>query len=473
MDRVSYFSLSLNLWRLTLAIICICYQASLLTAAQVKFTEEERKVFRQRLVMNYDCMCGWMLDNGDPAMAAWLNQNRQATVDEWILSVEKVLNPNKEWFSPPASSPIQFGSSMAGVMSPLELAVKAGASDSEVDRISDRFQQRQQRHHSSFVGQIANVVDEELFLSAEQRRTLESNLMNRQPLWHDALLTFYENPMRYRMRPLAEQVPLGENFLTPTQSAHLKLTKADSHYYRLNIPPEAPLQTWRNVVEANDELRKPLIQDRLELQAAFLATSAHASHQKIRKLKLAALGTSDRLSRRYIQEQMAEFSTCFYEGSTDDFHLIFPTEWEISEESLWRRTISDWNSDPIFQQRESRIRDARVQYLVTVLDQELWLSENQRKAILPMIEKSIDRVVGTPHCQPSSRGHFFLWNFIWSAPREQLLTILTKQQVNAWNRLEECFDESQHGKLQYVGIKMIGGGIFVIGYANMQPVDKK
>ncbi|MEZ6121993.1 MAG: hypothetical protein R3C49_02315 [Planctomycetaceae bacterium] len=289
------------------------------------------------------------------------------------------------------------------VLSPEQSRILSAALD-------DRTQYRRQ----AALEYIASLLDDELFLTVDQKDQLTVVLQQNvnldascfhPKLHHSAGLTsstvpvspqdypFLTELQQQRLEGLAvESITTGGGFGgSPTLPTHVRITTQES--------PEEWSQKLRDSFEAQRERLFPV----LELPVQYYRTHGLISDGDAHRLRVAAKGVVDEVLQSWEARQLSNM-TRFRNAAgvrNEVYYLrqIMPDDLENSE--LWKETLLSVlpsTSEPVQRRRHAKL-SAMSRFATAQLDQELWLAPEQRERIQESIFKALlksDRDVLAP-----------------------------------------------------------------------------
>ena len=372
-------------------------------------------------------------------LAEKLSQKRQQLEDRWKRNVHRQNEPLAD-YAPVALTALGGAANFlrreqAGTL------LEEVLSDEHQKLLFDAFDERVEEIRTAMLNFAIILVDDELFLTADQRIPLTSGLRSGNINFDDGVFTFNTRHAYFPFILLRDAVDvLPDSLLTDIQRKWLN----DAF-----IGPEdarGPMGILGGDIGAMEELRRESAENvkahflaAAALRTSWLQHSVALSPQQIELVTVAGkgaalqctLGWKERMPRHDLPGQVFVLPDTAVGRKTVMVDLLDQNE-------IWQQTVREVGAADAYRERAEFHRAATVDYVTAMLDKEIWLTPDQRQPLSELIDAAI------PETMQGPKHHFreleLLIIPLFRIPPEDLGVVLTKAQQTAWNELRNQFD---------------------------------
>ncbi len=331
-----------------------------------------------------------------------------------------------------------------------------------------RYQQaifdRSQRIQRGYAAQITNMIDHDLYLTTSQREAVASQLMQIDLVQHDMYTTQCRAISPYRELS-AEFTPIIEQ-LRPTQiecwNDLIKWNNEIKTAVSICVN-ETPVTEWDlNLFEASETVAEKY-ERAVKVRLDYIADQSGLDSQSTRVFQLAARGISyrDRLAwRQQMHRYYFELAGSMYASSCVVLNVPQRPD-KVESNPLWQTISSRYDFTVAFEARNKAIRSASERFILAVFEQELWMTDKQRKDVEPIIVRAFERVE-VPARNPEHTDFpdvLLLGRLLVQTPMCELIPFLSKDQAIIYEKLKSSFElknqailwTARYGKNQRLG----------------------
>lgn len=401
--------------------------------------EIELEQARRRFSLVWDARSEWIIESSNDA--AFLDQERQRIkhfeVEHALRLFADRKDQQKGGFAP--LTPIIFGSRLDSLWPPLLEGWGGFITKSHYTQLCERIERRRQHLQDGFTGRIINLIDEEIYLSGQQRRSIESTITKPQRL-NDALFSLNAYANQFGLRSTHELTAGISSLLTESQKNRLQSLVEKKHILHI-LPARNENQTSEDFSAALRnhiwDRNKPL-RESLSLQHELFCSVNGITPEEIRKIELAMLGTVQRYNHRQFETVWAQ------RGDIEsDFYIYAPNFAEIEREPIWEQVRLKMVLHPDMIERSACIRESHLHYVMALLDQELWFRSLQYAKVFRLVSQTLPDVISLHEetiFRPLYSDQQLLASALHCTSDVEIESILTTSQMKAWRALKLQFD---------------------------------
>lgn len=285
-------------------------------------------------------------------------------------------------------SPIRFvsGKGAAGVIfhAGLEQKVLEHLDNNQQEKYRLATKKREESLHHFFLTYLVNKVDEQLFLTTEQRTQLGKILDENFNRLESGAYAFA--PQSYSVIEQAFPDFLASSSLALNQSQKVRLLDL------LQPPPDEILlqiqeekEAWFEKLDAAIQAREDLINRALEPRIAYVSNLPDVSSAELKYLRVAWKGASRRVNEEWKNFVDDNYFKPWGKVAVERPELSFTFNVSVTRVSefecnpFWQNALKKVMPEEIYKKRIERHRTALAGYATALLDQELWLTSNQQK----------------------------------------------------------------------------------------------
>jgi len=420
------------------------------------------------------------------AMQLWLAKTCELTAEQQsrlkelfevrvaaeLTKYSKSQNPQRQNQSFPETFPLLFTKSTGLAdrfsSSMIEVIRNELLSNEQKLQLDTALNDRETSRSEAFLAYLVSITDKELYLTSDQRDALIRELSARKkPLQHP-LYSF--NPQNYYLpyESLSQILPAsaGKGFLEPSQKKRLQdLSGNDPNGQHIIFRSESGPEEWyKQLNDAGREQRDRYLRA-VAVRITYYEKELALSAPQVQHLTVAGKGAAVRALGDWkestqqtidqMEQQMAQMGGNFAFGS----QRMDTTA--IDQNAIWSDAIESILPGVALERLELRQkanRAAMARALVTLLDEELWLTEEQRKPLLEQIEKTLPAKSDPAQNQEYIREIILMAYPLFRIDEKQLTDILTEPQLEAWKAMTTFFQFQAANN--YLQIPMRNGGSF-------------
>ncbi len=334
-------------------------------------------------------------------------------------------------------TPTLFGSierSAPAMFAKLQPDLKSILNESQLAKLNAYQTTREQRVHNGFAAQITYILDSELYLTSDQWDVIQRDLEQHRPLLSHGMYVF-NNAGNYLptvlMTTVFPEPPAGLT-AEQLQRYQAQFQKGLRGYARLdeNATVDANLSLLEKERDKCFENLRPV----MSLLNHFVMNNHDLTAKSHRALELASLGTIERSLSAWNHEHRADILTREYPRS----YVRLPDLKEMRDHAIWQNTVTRLGLNEAFATRHSRQRDASLKHILSLLDQELWLTAKQAETLVPILQGVMEKIELDPSI------HYFsdlrlLGLILLDTSEESLTDVLHASQLSAWQKLRDCY----------------------------------
>ncbi|WP_417848440.1 hypothetical protein [Thalassoglobus sp.] len=299
---------------------------------------------------------------------------------------------------------------------------------------------------------VINLLDAELYFTTDQRKVIEEHLEGR--LSRKRLKLYSLNPQNYYLQyesPVPLLSNLSDGALSEIQNKRLDHVRnnsssgPNSEKY-ITFMSNLGVDGWYKLLDESTDSQKDRLTEMAEVRIHYFKNEFDLDEQQLRHLRIAAKGTVvycmqdwKASTKRNLEQWEERMQQQQFGNGNFGFSVSTPSSSSVEQHQLWRNTLSEMGIDSRkdLTQRDQEERDARAEYLVTLLDYELWLTTEQREQFKKLLQKRLPK--------NEVQGYEYLYEVVQIAiplariEEKELTTILEPEQIQAWKTLKKQF----------------------------------
>lgn len=299
-------------------------------------------------------------------------------------------------------------------LKPLEL------SSDQTEMLKTALQERRRLLREGSVKRLLNILDRELFLTAEQREALGKKIIAKKYFDLDEqCYALSPQDSYFKQLPVLDAVKSENNSTDPilNEAQRLRvqvLVSAQGRgYYNdercLMFQSNDGVDKWPSKLNEALVAQKKRVKQACEVRAAFCKAEFSLTDDNLAYLQLIGKGTTDDVvsdwkiqSRQRLDQYTKQRRMVAVGNNNFVIPLAVANLNEIEKQELWNAALQQVasDSDEILKRRRKTRREEAAAFLVSVLDRELWLNDKQRqelhKTVLGLMPDP-DTWAPTPH----------------------------------------------------------------------------
>ncbi len=316
--------------------------------------------------------------------------------------------------------------------------------ESQKAKLTSLLVDRKEKFSSACLGEILNMIDYELYLSAEQRVGVRELLERKDQRFQDAYFSFRERNGQFQASKrlnLDRVVAAGILSDAQTQRVH---DLQDPHF---TFVFHRNSQTLPEFIERQRIALESAMQVRME----YLLTSSLLNSEKARHLDLATFGVASRMLKRPYLNSML-----LVENENGDSYggVIFPRTFQIEREPLWKAIVtSDPKTEKVLKQRKLLRDQDTVSYITAILDNELLLSKAQNRRLNELAMNALNAVNWESGIDYGKYRHYGMSDEVQMRAMcivmigvgdQDVQQLFNASQMSAWRLLKSYFTEEEN-----------------------------
>ena len=328
----------------------------------------------------------------------------------------------------------------------IELLHKRLLTESQKKTLSTALDERRRRLQATWKEHLIFLLDEELFLTPEQIAAFNKELAATQV--QHPLYAFQPQPyfLPYESVQKIVSDKMGASFLDENQQAHLKnLLTADPNQNVITIDASMTSDDMAQGIATRSQRQEQHFLLCTAVRIGWYRNIMQLEPEKIRQLEVAAKGAardaatewrdSTNNSVENILQNIEQFAGNVSMGVAEP--VLNPDRNQIWAKAI-AQILPNATNDPMLASRDANASRIRAEVLLALLDEELWLTSEQRTSLLPLVAATVPRVI--PKQYPDYFREITLVAYpltrMDEAPRN---AVLTPQQQVVWGQLAAFF----------------------------------
>ena len=337
--------------------------------------------------------------------------------------------------------------------------------DGQKELLTAALDERVQAARKAYAAYLAALIDSELFLTTEQLATItkqfeELDATKLHPLYSFQPYNYY---IPYQsLATLLNAKPISDCLVKQQRGRLEDLQRAGDGGMNLTFMSNTgPLEWQRQLTEAGSTGRQMLLRA-AELRIAFLERELKLPEEQLDRLRTASKGAAvqslddwketAQQTIAQMEQQMAQFQGNFGFGTQAlDVNSLDSNE-------VWTYAMSEATGSESSKllDRGDVLHDAMAGALTALLDDELWLTAEQRASLRTMVGKSLPNKSNPAQNQEYIRELILLAYPLFRTNTDQRTAMLTDTQQAIWTKMQSYFHWQKAN--QYVQIQLRNGG---------------
>ena len=420
------------------------------------------------------------------ALQAWVKQACELTDAQQVTLKEvadKLLEDNVAKFAKhrnpqhmnqtfPATFPILF-TKLAGAADGFQTNVFEAIREDlltldQQEKLTTAIADRGKAHREAYRSYIVAIFDKELFLTAEQRTALASELAAKTHKGLHPLYAFLPQSYYLPYEPLGTLLPQaqGKQFLEVSQVKRLQdLCDSGSNGNSLVFQTSSSPDEWQKQITEAGKTQRERYQRaaavrvdyyRAELkltpeQSEFLTTAGKGA-------SIRALGDWKETTQQTIDQMQAQMAQM---GGNFGFGAQNMNSNTIEQNEIWAEAVKSVTSsgaaEDSLKQRKDFQTAATGDMLLALLDEELWLLPEQHERLRVIVRKSLPKNSDPTQYQEYVRDVVLLAFPLFKTREQDRNEILSEPQREAWKLLQSFFQWQQQGNYMQIPLRNQGG----------------
>ena len=333
--------------------------------------------------------------------------------------------------------------------------------------------ERQTFQRDAYISFLVSMIDKELYLSAEQRDALRAYLQEKKTITHpmyafqpqDYYLP-YESPST-----LLSSVP-GKSILDPAQKKRLAdLTGTDPNFQQVHFQAEEGVEGWYKKMHQLGARQRDLYLRAAAVRIAWYQKELQLSPEQVDHLTIASKGAAIRALADWkesteqtfeqMQQHLAQAGGNFGFGANPiDTRAIDQNE--IWSEAL--KTMTEGTSHGGMIERTAALKASMGASLLALFDEELWLTPDQRNALVSQFEKSVPETDRSLQYQDYIREVVLMAHPLFLTNEKKRNEVLTPPQQEVWKVMQSFFNYQNQNNYVQIQLRNNNGNFgFQIG----------
>ena len=333
--------------------------------------------------------------------------------------------------------------------------------------------ERQTFQRDAYISFLVSMIDKELYLSAEQRDRLRAYLQEKKTITHP-MYSFqpqdyylpYESPST-----LLSGVP-GKSILDPAQKKRLAdLTGTDPNNQQVHFQAEEGVEGWYKKMHQLGVKQRDLYLRAAAVRIAWYQKELQLSPEQVDHLTIASKGAAIRAladwkeSTEQTFEQMQQHLA--QAGGNFGFGASPIDTRGIDQNEIWSealKTMTEGTSNGGKIERAASLKASRSASLLALFDEELWLTPDQRKALVSQFEKSVPESEQSLQYQDYIREIVLMAHPLFLTNEKKRNEVLTPPQQEVWKVMQSFFNYQNQNNYVQIQLRNNNGNFgFQIG----------
>lgn len=339
--------------------------------------------------------------------------------------------------------------------------------DEQKQRLKAAAERRNEHLAKANTGQAVNLIDGQFFLTQQQRQELAGCISNRldvsRPCFSFTPQTYYFQ--QQALAPVVSAVEVAALW-SPAQKARADALSSTpnngNNGQYLMFQMQGGTDDWDEQLQKHMTEQTEKMQTAMQVQVDYFKRLSSLNDQDSFYLQVAAKGAVDAVMtawKRTTLQQLDRNREAFANRMGNiAFSIQTPRVESTQQNQIWTATLAELSPKNVelSKDRVESIKDATAAYMVGLLDRELWLSDEQRTALLKSIRKEVPAEGDGLMNQEYFRALSYLCVPMFKLSKEDL-KVLSPEQKKAWTLLKKPFSlngvyvqfETEHGQMMF------------------------
>ncbi len=303
--------------------------------------------------------------------------------------------------------------------------------EKQKELLESAIAQRKQERHQRCLDYIIQKADKELFLTAKQKKQIRDLFPSQLPFLKNGLYSFAPHTHYIKEKPIASIVMHPPVAFKRAQMNRLQDLKQRNHslYFQANDG----VAGWYRQLDKEAENQKEEFYRALSIRIAYISTEYKLSAEQKHYLELAGKGATVRLIAAWKRKSIPQMKS--WEKTVEQrpgvnfgFGLQKALVSDLDRSPLWEHAVKKVVSESAHDKIIKDLQKANAGFLVTVLDQELYLTAEQREKIQELL---LGRVPVVNNWNNNPYALTLLGLTLHGTQRRDIEAVLTEPQLNA------------------------------------------
>lgn len=340
-------------------------------------------------------------------------------------------------------------------------------------RLDAALEERETFHRDAYINFLVSMIDKELYLSAGQRDALQAHLQEKKTITHP-MYSF--QPQNYYLPYESLNSVLSSvsrrSLLEPAQKKRLTdLTGTDPNNQHVVFQAADGVEGWYKQMHQLGLKQRDLYLRAAEVRIAWYQKELQLSPEQVDHLTIASKGAAIRALADWkenteqtfeqMQQHMAQAGGNFGFGAS-----LIDTK-TIDNNEIWAetlKTMTEGSSNAGMIERAALLKASMGATLMALLDEELWLTPDQRKALVSQIEKSAPKTDQSLQYQDYIREIVLMAHPLFLTNEKKRNEVLTPPQQEVWKVMQSFFNYQNQNNYVQIQLRNNNGNFgFQIG----------
>ena len=438
-----------------------------------KPAERDLKEFKERMTAFARAYEAWALKSCE--LTAEQQMKLKELIDSQIvIELEKYgkkRDPNRQNQMLPETLPLLFtkpsGHAPDFQKVLVALCKKELLTEDQIGRLDAALKEREGFLNQAYLIYIVAILDKELFLTADQRTALVGELEKRKSPIRHPMYSFQPQAYYLPYEDMSAIVPakVGKGILEPTQSKRLKdLSTEQQGGQQLIFQTSSGREEWdRQIAEACASQRERYL-NAAAVRVTYYEKEMQLSSEQVGHLSIAGKGATIRAlgdwkdstwqTIEQMEQQMAQMGGNFGFGAQG-----MDTQ-TIDQNEIWAdavSTITKAASKDRLKERQEASQTARAHAVLAMLDEELWLTPDQREPLQKLVVKSLPRSELQNPYEQYMRDLILVIHPLMKASEKSRNEALTDPQKEVWTQMQSYFKWQKANNYVEIPLRNQGG----------------
>lgn len=445
--------------------------------------EDERKEYQLRLQAFSDAMQSWVVKVCElpDEQQVKLKEIFAAELTSYVGQFAKGKDPNRQSHGFPKTFPLVFTLNN-GIAARFQADVKKSLLKSvltppQAELLEAAIKEREIYRTQAYAEFVVMLIDIELFLTADQRVALTKQVLNRvgglqHPLYSFQAQSYY---LPYESMSVVVSPASGKDILEPSQKKRLAdLTGADPNSQHIVFQASSGMDEWyKQMNEISLKQREQYLRA-TAVRVSWYEKELHLTSEQVEHLTNAGKGAAIRALGDWKETTQQTFEQMEQQiaqmGQNFGFAASVIDTKSIDQNEIWKDAVKSVTAGAAQQQVEMRFqrvqgdKSAMAVGVLALLDEELWLSPEQRLPLLAQFEKTMPNNLTSVQYQEYIRDIVLIAHPLFKTTEKKRDEILTEPQRDVWKQLASFFQWQKENNYVQIQLRNNGGSFgFTLG----------
>ncbi len=327
-------------------------------------------------------------------------------------------------------------------------------------------QEREAYRDAAALGQLMNLLDAELFLTPRQRTAFAEGV--RQNLDTDVTgFAFRTSSYYFNQKAIGPIIRSGSylKLLSDVQRRRASdLASSNGSSARdlyVSFSANEGVDAWQEKLRESTKSQRDRLMRAIEVRVEFHKALCDLPYKTVRYLRVAGKGASDEMIASWKATTRQQLKTyeqqaAQWAGQANfSFSVSAPSITKLGQNEIWTHALESRipQSNDLLAERDRVRTAATADFVVAMLDKELWLTQQQRRHLAESLIKKLP----LPDKTVSNNTYYTdisLLAFALHRLSDQEISVLTDKQIEVWNAMKKVFPTQG----QYVVVQRRNGG---------------